>query len=945
MLDGLFKPAWQSSSAAKRLEAISRLDPSVQEDCAALESLAKDDAELNVRKAALEKLPIQPLFSAFSSHSDEKTRQHAKAILSNTNGDNDQINEAAYRTLISKETKALPWVVKLCPFAEIRNDIASKLSESELLQILGEVEYSETRKLIAERFETLELLEQARKELQGKDKNAERIIKSKIDVLRDQQKQETENRLHAEDLCSKMEHLASKEEWQAEYGRKYLVYRNQWDSMAFTPEDEMQARYQSAFDLVSIKFKQQEKITATQSSQEELAENLQAFCHELASYSKADLISNDQKLADRLSQDQKAWDTHLETVPANLNIADQFTKAKKALASLINFTSKLQAIGATQLQEQQPGKETEEAGTEIENKSKQSTNDQNIQTETTELKHALSALKWPSTYPLLNAASEVQSELDEISTKIKKYNKEKQDTLDKLHKRINRILGATKRGEIGRAKRELGSITKSALAYSGKDKSALDSRIEKASEVINKMGDWKDFATEPKYIELCNGMEALVGSTLHPEQLSKEIQTLQQQWKALGYSDASEKYWERFKEAGDNAYAPCTTFFSERRSARKANLAEREQLVTRTQNLLDETDWDNQPDYKNIEVKMRSLMNDWKKIKDVEQGPGQKQWKRFSHIRSEINSKLSLVYDANIELKHALIDQAKVFAESDIKEESLTQLQLMQTRWKQIGVTRRKDDQAAWGEFKSVTDGIYEKIQGVRQEKNNEEKAQLDGYNSIVKRIRALAKDARDLAESDHLFKQLQTEYENLPALKKGLPEKLVDNLERDYQRACDAYSKSRDRMLDASDKEEMQSLIEKARLCTELEALAGSDDHERIDQLRSEINDIEIRDRKTHKLFEQRLAAALDTDKTVAGEQRKTLCIELEILMEKPSPDEDRQQRMKIQFDRMQTQGLGTGVGDTKAEITERKVQWLCVAGAETKLQSALDERFNKLF
>ena len=130
MLDGLFKPAWQSSSATKRLEAISRLDPSVQEDCAALESLAKDDAELNVRKAALEKLPIQPLFSAFSSHSDEKTRQHAKAILSNTNGDNDQINEAAYRTLISKETKALPWVCLLYTSPSPRDKRQSRMPSS-----------------------------------------------------------------------------------------------------------------------------------------------------------------------------------------------------------------------------------------------------------------------------------------------------------------------------------------------------------------------------------------------------------------------------------------------------------------------------------------------------------------------------------------------------------------------------------------------------------------------------------------------------------------------------------------------------------------------------------------------------------------------------------------------------------------------------------------------
>jgi len=578
MLDGLFKPAWQSSSAQKRLEAISKLDPTVGEDRTVLENLAKDDPDLNVRKAAIEKLPIQPLFLILSSHPDEKTRQHAKSVITRSEAGNSQVNEASYRTLISNHVDALPSVVKFCPYAEVRNEAVSKLSASELLQTLGEIEYAETRKLIAEQFETLELLEQARKELKGKDKNAERVIKSKIDVLRDQQKQEEENHLLSEDLCTKMEYLSSKDDWQAEFGRKYLACSSQWKSLAFAPETGIQTRYERAFDLVSAKFEQQEQITSAQSSQEDLAKNLEAFCYELASYSKADLISNYQTLSDRISQDQKIWGAHIETVPANLNTTDQFAKAKSALTSLLGFTDKFK------------------------NDSVQGAEDQGVQTQTAVLQRALSALKWPSTYPQLTAESEVQSELAEFNKTINLNKKEQKDALDKLHKRINRILGTTKRGEIGRAKREVEAVTKSALQYSGKDKSSLESRIDKAREMISKMGDWKDFATEPKYIELCDAMEALAGSKLHADQLSKDIQTLQQQWKGLGHSEASEKHWERFKEAGDQAYAPCAAFFSERRAAREANLTEREKLVARTQNLLDETPWDGQPDYKNIGV-------------------------------------------------------------------------------------------------------------------------------------------------------------------------------------------------------------------------------------------------------------------------------------------------------------------------------------------------------
>lgn len=930
MLDGLFKPAWQSPSVTKRLGAIEKLDSNASQDLETLEKLAKDDPKLEVRKAAIEKIPLAAVFSILSSHKDDETREQARAVISDSAGRSSPISEQEYRELISQQPDAASWMIRLCPVAEIRNELVSQLPESTLIEALGDIEFAETRKLIAEHLQTLESLEQARKTLKGKDKSAERIIKSKIDALREQEKQERENREFAEDLCEKMEYLASKssskEEWLAEFGRKYHACCNQWNALNFQTDTTVQNRYKSAFETVSAWVEQQERIAKTQISQVALANDLETYCCELADVSLTDMVVKRETIANRAATYIASWQELGEIERADLNAADQFFKAEGALKSLFYFLDSTQKPDAGLSQD--------------------------LETEATDIAHqvarldkALSSLKWPSAYPELNAKNEIASKLAELRTQRKLDQKTQKESLDKLHKRINRILGSAKRGELPRANRELESAKTAAQQFSGKEKSALDTRIENAEEAIGKMGDWKDFATEPKYIELCEAMEALVGSDLHPDQLAQEIQKLQQQWKALGYSESSDTHWERFKSAGDQAYTPCSTFFSERRSKREANLAEREKLVSRVQDLLSDTDWDAQPDYKQIESEMRQLMNDWKKIKDVEQGPGQKQWNRFSVLRKEINAKFDVVYDANIELKNGVIEQAKTLADSEIKEESLTQLQLLQTRWKQIGITRRKDDQTAWKEFKSVTDGIYEKIQGVRQEKRDVENEQLDGYRNITKRIRSLAKDAKDLAESDHLFEQLQSQYQKLPPLPKGLSEDLIANLDKDYQRACDAYAKSRDRMLDASSKEELQALVEKARLCCELEKLAESKDEDQINQLKSDIDEIEIRDRKLQSLFQQRLDTALDADKSEAGEHRRLLCIELEILLEKESPKEDREQRMTIQFDRMKEQGLGTANIDKTAEIEERKRQWLCMPGAEPKLQQKLEKRFNALF
>jgi len=459
------------------------------------------------------------------------------------------------------------------------------------------------------------------------------------------------------------------------------------------------------------------------------------------------------------------------------------------------------------------------------------------------------------------------------------------------------------------------------------------------------MGDWKDFVTEPKYLELCEAMEALVGDKRSPEAVAKDIKDIQSRWKSLGYSENSDTHWERFKSAGDSAYEPCAVFFGERKQTREANLKEREKIVDTAHSVLTETPWDEQPDYKNIEQRMSKMMSDWKKITDVEHHAGQKQWQRFSTIRTEITAKLTPVYDANIAQKHQLIEQAKALSEADLKEESLPRLQQLQTRWKQIGISRRKEDQAAWTLFKNATDAAYEKIQGARQNKRETENQQIDPFRDIARKITTLAAKANDLADADHQFEQLQADYSSLPKLPKELAEKLTEGLDKDYHRACDKYAKARDRLLNAASKKELHAFAEKARLCTELEKLSTLEASEsEIQQLHADIDDIEIHDKRISKRFAKRVAMALEPNKTTATEQRRKLCIDVEILLGMESPEEDKAMRMQTQLERMKQQGIGSSPAEKQKILEQSRLDWFCLPGAAPDQQATLNERFERL-
>ena len=728
--------------------------------------------------------------------------------------------------------------------------------------------------------------------------------------MHSQQRQDQENQQAAVLICEKVEYLAA-HELSSETKAQHSIWSQRWQQLDFEIEPEIAQRYLTAATKLEAALEQQDRSEGASQEQQQLASKLMQACYELSKYSAQQLVDNRDTSIELLKHSTQQWAATSALAEPETSAALQFTHATQALESAIEFAGRL--------------------GVEI-------------KANTDDLTRTIASLNWPDLYPDFQAKAEKQLELEQLKTAQATDKKSKSDKLDKLHKRINRLLGSTKKGDLSRAKRELGAITKVVSRYKGKDRTALDERVKQASEAVTKMSDWVDFATEPKLIVLCEKMDACVESKLHADKLSVQINELQQEWKALGHCDSSDKHWPRFKEAADKAYEPCAVFFKARRKTRQQNLKKREPLIAQLRELLEKTPWDETPDYKQVEAELQRVHNAWQKIKDVEQGAGQKQWNRLLKIRSDIYQKLDVVYDANIELKNQLIGQTQLMLDSDLKEDSLSKLQLYQSKWKQVGVTRRKQDQAAWKKFKKVSDAVYQKIQGLRKTRRNEEDEKLGAYRQISREIQNLAKKATDLAEADAQFAQLEADYKALPELPKALPEKLIKGLEMDYRRAGDAYSKARERIKGNKQKEQTNALANKAALCAQLEELAGGSDAVKIEEVQQAMADIEIANKSLAKQFEQRVKAALDTDRSAANQARRLFCIDLEILLGVDSPAEDSPLRMKVQLERMKSKGIGHAQKYTAETIKQAKHDWLCMPGAEAVTQQELEQRFEKL-
>jgi hypothetical protein len=123
---------------------------------------------------------------------------------------------------------------------------------------------------------------------------------------------------------------------------------------------------------------------------------------------------------------------------------------------------------------------------------------------------------------------------------------------------------------------------------------------------------------------LCEQAESLAESTDWVRTAST-IQQLQAEWKTIGpVSRGHEKaIWERFRAACDHFFTRRQEDLKRRKDEWSANLARKEALCVRAEELAESTDWEN------TAAQLRQLQAEWKTIGPVRKSKSEAVWQRF----------------------------------------------------------------------------------------------------------------------------------------------------------------------------------------------------------------------------------------------------------------------------------------------------------------------------
>jgi hypothetical protein len=472
----------------------------------------------------------------------------------------------------------------------------------------------------------------------------------------------------------------------------------------------------------------------------------------------------------------------------------------------------------------------------------------------------------------------------------------------------------------------------------------LAKQLQQLDSQLDELRQWKDFAAAPKRAELIEGMQALIGATLHPQALAERIKTLQEQWRTLsrGIVSESSEDWQRFHEASQTAYQPCKEFFEAQAKRREENLKHRKALLERVTNF--EATQTEHPDYKLMATALREAPLEWRRHRDVDRDDNKPVHEAFGAALGRLQKKLDVWQEANVAAKRALIEQARI-AQQLGGREATDQLKRLQEQWKNVGPAARDQEQALWTEFRSVCDEVFES----RKQAVAEQVAALDAARQRVTELceeieRSASLTGAELAQAAAKIGEWRTAFGDPAQLPRAQARQLNDRFERALERLEQQIARQR-----VSDAERIfDELFEAARRIqaygASISAAGEQGDTAPLKQAAVDfIAGVKQWPKGAQAVAEATLrrADALSAQGGAAREQTlRNLCIRFEILSDTATPNEDMPARRALQLQKL-TQGGGQEELRTRQDWDALALEWLKSDAVSAEVFAQLQERF----
>lgn len=267
-----------------------------------------------------------------------------------------------------------------------------------------------------------------------------------------------------------------------------------------------------------------------------------------------------------------------------------------------------------------------------------------------------------------------------------------------------------------------------------------DARLAGLAERVRELKSWAGFAVRPKKEALIADMQALAGREMDPDDKADAIHVLQEAWRALGVADPAveQPLWESFKAAGDKAFEPCRAHFASQRELRQQNLEKRIALCGQLEGYL--AALPASIDWKSHDAILRTARREWQQYRPSDRQKTAAVQERFNTALHALEGLLEAVQKQHEAEKRILIARAQALLGEDDLRNACDQAKQLQQEWKKTGQAQAKTDQKLWQEFRTACDALFNRRdtefkarQQARDSATRDAEALLSAYEELLK--------------------------------------------------------------------------------------------------------------------------------------------------------------------------------------------------------------------
>ena len=527
--------------------------------------------------------------------------------------------------------------------------------------------------------------------------------------------------------------------------------------------------------------------------------------------------------------------------------------------------------------------------------------------------------------PLL-AQARMASSIDEVNADALRQRAHQQDLLAQLAEALTAVEAGIEAGASVQAHAAKARADALRARIGGHLPRALARRHAAVEKRHGEISRWQHWADNKRRRQLCEDIEALPGSALHPDAVASSVRDAQSEWTRLDALEARtaarpDGLSRRFHAACRAALAPAQAYFRKRHELRQSHSEQVAALLERVSALPAEYE-----EWSAIVALRREVVDALRGLDKVPPRERKSLAQRLKDALRDLDTRIAH-RDTRIEnAKRALIAEAETLGSGELRRGAVAAARELQQRWQHIGNGRRSRDQAQWKMFRAAIDAVFGKLDAERSERSARDADAHAQAQSLCAELESLL-ESQTPAERGTLVR-LQSSWDALGIRDSTLEQRFIEARTRLRESARDIERRRRiGRFL---------GWLERYRLCRAAESSGAAADDLRARWMAVTPSDI-ARDALGAR-FESALTDAQPRSDT--ADAFRDVLLELELLGGIEPVDEDRERRRSLQVKRLSARLRGDASAAVATEFADLLTRWTALGPAP---DASLDARLER--